>query len=100
MQSFITQVFDVCKAFQKGMQSTVDLLGDIVKALDQDFTCQDVYAAVGTATGGTLFASFFPGVGPAVNGATKVINFIEKRIFVFVIRYIIHYFYKTYIIFH
>ncbi len=78
------QDFKVCKAFQKGMQTTVDLLSDIVKALDQDFTCQDVYAAVGTATGVTLFASFFPGVGPAVNGATKVIYFcIENYISVF-----------------
>ena len=78
MQSFIMQVFDVCKAFQKGVQTTVDLLSDIIKALDQDFTCQDVYAAVGTATGVTLFASFFPGIGPAVNGATKVIYFLLR----------------------
>ena len=75
MQSFTMQVFEVCKAFHKGTQRTVEILSDIVKALDQDFTCQDVYAAVGTGTAVTLFASIFPGVGPAVNGATKVIYF-------------------------
>ena len=88
MQSFTMQVFEVCKAFHKGTQRTVEVLSDIVKALDQDFTCQDVYAAVGTATGVTLFASFFPGIGPAVNGATKVIYLLLRTAYRYLYIYI------------
>ena len=70
------QVVDACTAFREAMKPLQDTLEEIAESLDFNFTCNDVYAALGAGGGAAIFASFFPGISPVVNGATKVIHIL------------------------
>ena len=58
----------------------MNFLRKIISALDMDYTCEQVYTAVATGAGVTLFTSLIPGASGVSNIATKVkFEFSEKK---------------------
>ena len=58
---FFKEVADGCQAFQKEIYPIQKELKQIWDAIDQNYTCEHVYSALGTGTAVGLFASLFPG---------------------------------------
>ena len=46
-------------------------LKNLIKQLDREFTCEDVYSALGTGAALTLFAGFFPGAASVASVSTR-----------------------------
>ena len=62
----------MCEDFQGTVQGVMNFLKKIINALDQDYSCEQVYTAVATGAGVSLFASLIPGASGVSNIATKV----------------------------
>ena len=63
---FFKEVADECKRFEDALYPIQKELRQIWEAIDQEYTCEHVYSALGTGTAVGLFASLFP--GKAVEG--------------------------------
>ena len=67
-EGILKEVVDACQEFQKEMYPIQKELKQIWEAIDQEYTCEHVYSALGTGTAVGLFASLFPGKAVEVSG--------------------------------
>ena len=58
---FFKEVAVECKRFEDAVYPIQKELRKIWEAIDQEYTCEHVYSALGTGTAVGLFASLFPG---------------------------------------
>ena len=70
-EGFLKDAADTLKDFSKKVKPITDTLTKLIEAIDREFTCKEVYSAIGTGTALTLFASFFPGASSVTQVGTK-----------------------------
>ncbi len=68
---FLKDAADVLVEFQRQLKGVTLFLKNVIETLDQKFTCQEVYSALGTSAAVTLFAGFFPGAASVASVSSK-----------------------------
>ena len=68
---FVKDVVDACEEFKNEVKPLATELKKLINAIDRKFTCEDVYATLGTSAAVSLFAGFFPGAGSVASVSAR-----------------------------
>ena len=68
---FVKDVVDACDEFKNEVKPLATELKKVINAIDRNFTCEDVYATLGTGAAVSLFAGFFPGAGSVASVSAR-----------------------------
>ena len=68
---FVKDIIETTKEFEDKFKPLTTQLNKVIETLDRDFTCEDVFHALGTGAAVGLFASFFPGASSVVSVGSR-----------------------------